>query len=352
MKTRLTKEGLYYTGIMLCIFAAGVMRGVNLLFIISGMMLGPLIFNWRIARSVMRHVRVKRLLPEVFHAGEPFSFQVEMESVSRYRFNGLTVENACSAADVTLKRIQENTPRARHFSRHLIYTGVIPHRGEYVLTPVRLVSDHPFGFFASRAEIKPETIIVFPKLVELPPGWRDPIKNRDGDELTRAGLFAHPTGEFFGLRDWRSGDTRRMIHWRSSAKHQTPLVRQWEQTSLIQVHILADFRLSDPASFEKAVSLTASILHTLCCAPWSFPTGEAGRTAIPSITLKIFGKETLTLTGGANYAFYAECMTHLATVEMQTEAAPPQDDDFLLPMPGVETIFISSLMQSGPGAGG
>lgn len=348
MKTRLTKEGLYYTGIMLCIFAAGMMRGVNLLFIIAGMMLGPLFFNWRIARNVMRHVRVKRLLPEVLHAGEPFTFQIEMNSVSRHRFNGLTIENPCSAAEVTLKRIQESTPRPRQFSRHLVYAGTFPRRGEYVLTPVRLVSDHPFGFFASSARMEPETVLVFPKLVELPPNWRDPSRNRDGDETTNAGLYAHPTGEFFGLRDWRSGDTRRMIHWRSSAKHMTPMVRQWEQTTLMQVHILADFRLSDEAAFERAVSLTASVLHALCCSPWSFTTGEAGRTAIPSVTLKIFGSDPFTLTGGANYAFYTEAMTHLATVEMPSSAADDAfspDETFLQPIPGVETVFISSLIK-------
>lgn len=349
MKTRITKEGLYYTGVMLCIFCAGMMRGVNLLFIISGMMLGPLFFNWRIARAVMRNVRVKRRLPEVFYADEPFSVQIEMESVSRHRFHGLIVEDICSAGEVILRKIQESTPRPRHHCRSLKYSGTIAVRGEYVLKPVRLIADYPFGFFSTRSNLETETILVFPKLVELPPGWRDPMKNRDGNEPMRAGLYVHQTGEFFGLRDWRPGDTRRMIHWRSSARHHVPLVRQWEQTALVQVLILADFRKTDEASFERAVSLTASVLHALCNSTWNFLPGETGRTAIPSVTLKIFGKEFLTLTGGANPYFYREAMSCLATVAMREgEDESPEEAELLneagMSMPGVETIVISSMM--------
>ena len=308
MKTRPTKEGLYYTGIMLCIFTAGIMRGVNLLFIIAGMMLGPLIFNRWLARAVMRNVRLRRTLPDEIYADEPFPVKIELETASKYRFGGLCVESPCEPAEVTLQKIQENSPKRGLTVRTVQYSAVFRKRGEYSLAPIRLWTDYPFGLFSCRKEESPATtVLVYPKLTELPPNWRRRAQEQANlaDAVTE--LRTHHTGEFFGLRDWHSGDSLRMIHWRSSAKHGTPIVRQWEQTSLVHVWIFADFGpAKDEAAFEKSVSLTASIMHELC-----------GRSAVAAITVKLFGKENRFLEGSANHLFYRDVLAELARIEMR-----------------------------------
>ena len=348
MKTRLTKEGLYYIGIMLCIFIAGIMRGVNLLYIISGMMLGPVIFNRMTARRIIRGVTLRRILPEEIHAGETFPLEIVLETASKYRFGGISVENPCGDAEITLEKIQENSPVPKTFCRVIKYSAVFPHRGSYTLTAVRLWTDYPFGLSSCRKDTPAETILVYPKLLELPPDWRRQTAENAGVEDSPRGIFTHPHGEIFGLRDWRFGDSLRMIHWRASAKHRRPLVRQWEQTTLVHIQIFAVFGPADDASFEKAVSLTASVVHELCCREWAFSAGENGRAAGATLTVKIFGRETRILEGGASYPFYREVLAQLATVEMRETPFPddfsPAEEAAKSP-PGTETIFIRDLVK-------
>src|SRR6185295_19477883 len=36
-------------------------------------------------------------------------------------------------------------------------------------------------------------------------------------------------GDFYGLREWRAGDARNRIHWRTSARRRSLTVRQYER---------------------------------------------------------------------------------------------------------------------------
>ena len=80
-------------------------------------------------------------------------------------------------------------------------------------------------------------------------------------------------GEFFGLREWKDGDDRRAIHWRSTARAGRLLVREVHDEIERRVTIVVDNALpaavvraldagerlrEDGPTLERAVSLAAS----------------------------------------------------------------------------------------------
>ena len=67
---------------------------------------------------------------------------------------------------------------------------------------------------------------------------------------------------FHALREYVPGDDRRFIHWRSSAKTGTFMVRQFEETRRSRLMVLLDLdagAYADDAEFELAVSAAASV---------------------------------------------------------------------------------------------
>src|SRR5205814_7019129 len=76
------------------------------------------------------------------------------------------------------------------------------------------------------------------------------------------------SGEFHGLREFRSGDDPRDIHWRTSARRGRPFVRELEEETGRIVMIVLETGAApvagDPVrAFEDAVSLAASLAVAL-----------------------------------------------------------------------------------------
>ena len=64
----LTREGIVYMTILLFVATGAILRSVNLLIFMAGMMTAPLFLNWRVQRHFLKHVRIRRLLPGRIHA--------------------------------------------------------------------------------------------------------------------------------------------------------------------------------------------------------------------------------------------------------------------------------------------
>jgi uncharacterized protein (DUF58 family) len=93
---------------------------------------------------------------------------------------------------------------------------------------------------------------VFPECLPLRPEWRDRLSSRGGGDALSARRSGGVDGEFFGIRGWRAGDSRRWIHWRTTARIGEPAVRQFEQDRRLQFCILLDAYVPDPERLPEA----------------------------------------------------------------------------------------------------
>ncbi len=314
-KYRLTicLEGLYYTVVLAFIIGGGVLRGINLLFVLAGMMIGPLIYNWRMVMVSLGRLRVKRILPEGVCAGDLL--------VVEFAATGIAKRGDSSAIVVTdrIRRADDSQEQEAMLAEVFFplveagktdiqsYQGRLMERGRYEFGPFHVSTRFPLGLVRRTLTVADtEELIVFPRPGRLSPRWKQ-ISQATlvgvGGSQSRQGLVE---GDFYGLRDWRSGDSRRWIHWRTSARRNALAVRQFERPRSQDIVLLLD--LWEPAgasdaerdNVELAISFAATVAEEIC------------RNGGSEIGIGIAGREISWKRGAGSRPLLTEIMEQLA----------------------------------------
>ncbi len=134
------------------------------------------------------------------------------------------------------KVLSQISPRQDRFyvSRTLLIK-----RGAYNLSPTLLRSGDPFGMFLSEKQFESDkTLVVLPYFESV-----EVIKQQSGlfiggETVRQKSLDA--TSIAAGVRDYQPGDPLNRIHWRSSAKRNRFMVKEFEQDPQGDVWILLD----------------------------------------------------------------------------------------------------------------
>ena len=83
-RVTLTAEGFAYLTVASFLTIGSVLRNVNLLILMTGIMLAPLFINWRLAVHRVRSLRGRRKLPSRIHANQMVSVQWTCENLTRF----------------------------------------------------------------------------------------------------------------------------------------------------------------------------------------------------------------------------------------------------------------------------
>ena len=133
-------------------------------------------------------------------------------------------------------------------------------RAVIVVGPVESVRRDPFGLLGRRLRwTDPVDLFVHPRTVNLQGSATGFIKDLEGlptRDLSTADVSFH------ALREYVPGDDRRHIHWKTSARTGTLMVRQFEETRRSHLAVALSTRRSDYRSgedFELAVSAAGSL---------------------------------------------------------------------------------------------
>jgi len=130
-------------------------------------------------------------------------------------------------------------------------------RGIYRYGDFFIESSFPFLFFQKRFPCACEgEVIVYPEIKELDTGIPDMVKNWHDSSPTQIGKG----DEFSMIREFGYGDDWRRIHWKASAKAAQFMVKEYAAYEPKKLTIILDnLKPHDKETFEKAVSLTASM---------------------------------------------------------------------------------------------
>lgn len=150
-------------------------------------------------------------------------------------------------------------------SAALEHTIVPRNRGSLQLPAVLVSWPDPFGLFNSCCAVPcPQSVLVLPKRYPVSP------LNLPGTVRYQAGgvSLASSVGqseEFVSLREYRPGDPLRHIHWRSWAKFERPIVKEFLDEFFVRHALVLDTFCSgkDEEVFEEAVSVAASFACTI-----------------------------------------------------------------------------------------
>jgi uncharacterized protein (DUF58 family) len=139
-------------------------------------------------------------------------------------------------------------------------------RGRHRFAPVRLSITDPFGLAEARLTLEEQqALVVYPRLVELERVFFD---GGGSPEHGRRLLLRRPVGfDLHSVRDYQQGESLRRVHWPSTARRGSLMVKELEDSPRDEVAVLLD---GDPggvtgsppdSSFDVAVRAAGSILR-------------------------------------------------------------------------------------------
>ena len=314
----LPREGIVYLGIMIVIAVAALTGGNpdtgNMLLLIFGMMAGPFVFNGWVVMGMLSRVSVSRHLPTSVSAETFFSVEVRLKNEKRLLASRLVEvrdviqgKKVSNEGKVVFVRVLPGEQRSAH------YDVCISRRGLYQFGPMRLSSRFPLGIGErGHAVSNSDQVIVHPKIGRLLPAWKrrqQELAETVSRENARQGLFED---EFHGIREYRSGDNPRSIHWRSSARHGHFMVKEHEQHREADLIVLLDL-YSAPDFTEELQERAISLAATICVE-------QTRRSSSGHYRIMIAGKDLQNVECSGSGRFRDEALKELAICEASPKA--------------------------------
>lgn len=260
---RPTRDGGWFILVLIGILVVALNTGNNQLYLLLGMLLTLVLSSWLLSEISLAGIVPRRQPPPRVHAGHPFLMGIVLRNEKR-RFPSFSieVEDLCDDQVVDKRCYFLKIPSGR--TQQTSYRHSLPARGRYVFTAFRISTKFPFALFrASRYVEHRSEIIVYPALLSLshlPQALLSSAGEQTVGKLGRRGVF-------HAVRELRSGDDPRDIHWKSSARRGRMMVREYEDEAVQQVTLYIDnslpgSELRNPqaqADLERVISWGASL---------------------------------------------------------------------------------------------
>ena len=291
----LTPEGWVYLVILAFVSFGSILRNVNLLVVLSGMMFAAFLLNWRLAVQCLKTIDADRTFPKrIFaqnvtrvvwrcsnrHLSHP-AFSVNIEDridIDDPNLEALVEKKTVGFFARLRQRMADSVNRLRRVGTHqvrvnyrmvpaaadqsLVYQMWFQRRGQFIAGTGEIYSTFPFGLIEVRVGLdQSKPVFVSPAIGTLRPGWH----THANAALTGTDSSSRKRGssddQFFALRKWQSGDGRKQIHWRSTAKIGVPMVKQFDQPSDRDSAVVIDLFQDDlvpAAAIETLLSFAAT----------------------------------------------------------------------------------------------
>lgn len=249
-----TRSGAAFTVGALAVGLAAISTGNNLLYLLLGAMLGLVALSGWLSERVIRGVDVERRVPRGIPSGREGRVVYRVTNGGgRFPSLALEIEDRGLPGGIFLPRLAAGTVAVA------TATVRFERRGVRRLDTVTVSTTFPFGFFAKSRDLElPGELVVWPR-TDRPLG---PPASGDGPGRPGARswqLPAGPRGEYRGLREYRVGDDPRDIHWRTTARRDKPVVREYDRDAAWTLWICLDRGAEPGDEAEATVELAASL---------------------------------------------------------------------------------------------
>ena len=309
------REGWAFLLILAFVLFGAVLRNINLLMGLAGMMAGAFALSAILVMLALRKLELRRQLPRAVCAGDLIVARLTLTNRRRWWGAWLisveeTIERETSNQQppaTQAKVLFLNVPAGEH--RELTYRGRLSERGRYRVGPACVSTRFPLGMVRRRRTLgEASSLLVCPRLGRLTSQF-SAIDYFSLHGTHRTQQRRRLGSEFHGLRDWQNGDSRRSIHWRTSARRGTLVAREYEQEQTHDMTLLVDlWQPSKPDAeqlerVELAISFAATVVSQLC------------HKGSSRLTLATTGKNPIEISKTASPALMQEVMEALALAE-------------------------------------
>jgi uncharacterized protein (DUF58 family) len=253
---RPTRDGWWCLGAALALGFAAMNTGNNLLYLLASLLLALIIVSGVLSEQSLRRLRLTAVVPDELYAGSPSALGVRVANGKRW-LSSYSVMLEAGERRLYIDRLRAGEERLQ------TWETTFARRGRQRLPGVRVVTRFPFGLFVKTGRrILDEEILVFPAVAPIDAARRRELSGGGARPVRQRGR-GH---DLYNLRDYRPGDDRRLIHWRSSARTGTLTVRETQAETALDVRLTlrggerAGERLE--AGLSEAASLAAHLLDT------------------------------------------------------------------------------------------
>lgn len=296
LRRKLTPAGWLVAGTLVLTMIFGLNTREAAVYQLFGLMVGLIAVSAIAAFRLRLAPRVERELPQVATAGVPFEYNVRIASGARTAYDNLVVEDVLELPPADARafaRYKASADRSRNlfdrlvgyprwveYMRERVGARVEPawieslaagehrvarmrclplRRGVITFRGVRVDRAEPLGLMKAHASAAlPGSLVVMPRTYPVAP-----LDLPGARRLQQGGVaFAGRVGEaeeFVSLRDYRSGDTPRRIHWKAWARTGRLVVKEYQDEFFVRHALVLDtFGDGDSECFEAAVSIAAS----------------------------------------------------------------------------------------------
>ncbi|MBI3890895.1 MAG: DUF58 domain-containing protein [Candidatus Wallbacteria bacterium] len=225
----------------------------NLFYFLVAMLLGFVSISGVLSEISIRGLDMRRSVPANVHALSPVFVTIEVTNLKK-RFPSfcLHVRDEALAGEAFLLHIG---PREVGRQR---YQAVFPKRGSYTFGSASISTAFPFGFFRKWAVFQGnDPVLILPIVRDLQFLFRSQALG-SGDFRT---AFRGEGANLYSVREYRWGDSSRLIHWKSTARQMEVMIKELERevSGKVTLELAGGFGVH----LEPAVSLAASLANLL-----------------------------------------------------------------------------------------
>lgn len=346
----LRPEGWYYVFVIAFVIGGSVLRNVNLLVALGGLMVAALVIHWQMVVRSLSGLAISRLLPSRICAGDRLDVQVSVHHgghtgtawALNYRERLERIDPPDNDRPLEIKLLFPSVSRGE--TVHQTYECQLTRRGIYRFSKANVSNRFPLGLIEGNCFLDlTDMIVVYPRIGTLKRSWMRLIESgAEGQQSTyhRRGMLED---DFHALREWRTGDSRRWIHWRTSAKIGALAVREFEERRRCDVALILDLWLPSGATeaqramLESVVSFAATAVIDLC------------RHGGSRLTVIVAGRSIGEWTASASPLFAQELLEHLAVChgDENVNLAGVAERLAAITSVGMKPLVVSTRAQSG-----
>jgi uncharacterized protein (DUF58 family) len=279
---------------------AAVNTGNNLLHLLLGATLGMIAVSGWFSERTIRDIEVSRETPRGVTVGQEVRIAYHVRSRGRFPVVAVELSESGLPEKAFVTRIEPGgSTTVRSYNRFV-------RRGVYPLEAVTLSTTFPFGLFVKeRDHALPGELVIWPRSdrpVRLPTSSGNP-----GTRPLHAAGAPGMRGEYRAMHEYRPGEDARDIHWRTSARLRTPVVREYEAEGSEELWICLDTRGDPGDEAETLVEIAASLAAAAAKEGRRFGFVADGRVVPPA-------------SGPAHLELVLD---HLARIDFRADASAP-----------------------------
>lgn len=252
----LTRSGLGAAIGGLVLAAAGWWWGYEELVIAAATIFGLMLMAVWVSQRPLR-TSVQRHLPAVrIPRGDPIVVVYRLRNSTRFRSGRATVVDGCDGVPARTSV----PPLAPTSERNVTGTIATRRRGVFDVGPMEIERVDPFWLtVGTRRRPGIDSVIVHPKVYDLI-GPQGAVRVVESESVLRRAT-ADPLSGFVSMREYVSGDDPRMIHWPTTARTGTLMVREHVEVRRPEFTVVLDTSsgVAEAADFEEMVDVAATL---------------------------------------------------------------------------------------------